>query len=77
MTTLMALSIRDVSREHQATAMGVFQATYAVGMLAGPLVSGLLSDKLGLSSVFNLAASISVFIIVLAFLPIFSKRSVT
>jgi len=77
MTTLMALSIRDVSREHQATAMGVFQATYAVGMLAGPLVSGLLSDKLGLSSVFNLAASISVFIIIMAFLPIFSKRSVT
>jgi len=75
MTTLMALSIRNVSYEHQATAMGVFQAIYAVGMLAGPLLSGLLGSKFGLSSVFNLMASTSILIIILASLPIFSRRS--
>jgi MFS family permease len=74
MTTLMALSIRGVSREQQATAMGIFQATYAVGMLTGPLVSGFLSDEFGLSSVFSLAAAISVFIAVLAYLPVFSRN---
>jgi MFS family permease len=75
MTTLMALSIRNVPRAYQATAMGIFQATYAVGMLTGPLVSGFLSDDLGLSSVFNFAAAISVLIAILAFLPAFSRNS--
>ena len=74
MTILMALSIRDVSHEHRATAMGVFQAVYAIGMLAGPLVSGFLGDRLGLSSVFPLAASVSILIAVLAFLPVFSRH---
>ena len=75
MTTFMALSIHNVSYEHQATAMGVFQAIYAIGMLAGPLLSGMLGGKLGLSSVFNLMASTSILIIILACLPIFSRRS--
>ena len=75
MTTLMALSIRDVPREQQATAMGVYQAVYAVGMLAGPLVSGFLGAGLGLSTVFFAAASPSLAIVIMAFLPIFSKHS--
>ena len=74
MTTLMALSICDVSHEHRATAMGVFQAVYAIGMLAGPLVSGFLGDRMGLSSVFFLAASASLLITALAFLPVFSRH---
>lgn len=73
MTILMALSIRDVSHEHRATAMGIFQAIYSIGMLAGPLVSGFLGDRLGLSSVFSLAASVSILVATLAFLPLFSK----
>lgn len=74
MTTLMALSIRDVPHEHRATAMGVFQAVYAIGTLAGPLVSGFIGDKLGLSSVFSLASSVSLLVAVLAFLPVFSRH---
>jgi len=74
MTILMALSIRDVSHKHRATAMGVFQAVYAIGMLAGPLVSGFLGDRLGLSSVFSLAASVSLLVAVMAFLPVFSRH---
>jgi MFS family permease len=76
MTTLMALSIRNVPNKHQATAMGVFQAVYAVGMLVGPLLSGVLGSKFGLPSVFNLMASTSILIIILASLPIFSRRSI-
>jgi len=74
MTILMALSIRDVSHEHRATAMGIFQAIYSIGMLAGPLVSGFLGDRLGLSSVFSLAASVSILVAALALLPLFSKH---
>ncbi len=73
MTTLMALSIRNVPREHQATAMGVYQAVYAVGMLTGPLVSGYLGTGLGLDTVFFAAASLSLVITALAFLPVFSR----
>ena len=75
MTTLMSLSIRNMPLEHRATAMGVFQAMYAVGMLAGPLVSGIVGEKLGLSAVFSIASLPSFIIVALAFLPVFSKRS--
>ena len=73
-TSLMALSIRDVSPRHRATAMGVYQAVYAVGMLSGPLVSGVLGDRLGLGSIFFLAAALSLLIAALAFSPVFARR---
>jgi len=73
-TSLMTLSIRGMPAEHQATAMGVYQATYAVGSFAGPLVSGFIGDEVGLASVFYLAASLTLVIAALAFLPAFSRR---
>ena len=76
MTLFMVLSIRGLPPEQQATAMGVFQAVYAVGMLAGPLTSGFLGSSLGLSAVFYLAGSFSLMIAVLAFLPVFARRDV-
>jgi len=74
MTSLMTLSIRDVAPKQQATAMGIYQAVYAVGMLAGPLVSGFLGDRLGLDSIFFLTALLSSLIMALAFLPAFSRK---
>lgn len=73
-TTTMALSIRHVQREHQATAMGVFQAVYSLGMLTGPIVSGFLGMGLGLETVFYAAALLSIVGALLPFLPIFSKH---
>jgi MFS family permease len=75
MTLFMVLAIHGVSQEQQATAMGVFQAVYAIGMLAGPLTSGFLGSSLGLSTIFYLAASLILVIIILAFLPAFSRLS--
>lgn len=49
---LMALSIRDVSDDARATAMGVFQAVYGVGMVLGPLVAGIVGDLANLNSSF-------------------------
>ena len=76
MTLFMVLSIRGLPQHQQATAMGVYQAIYAVGMLAGPLISGFLGSSLGLSNVFYLSAFLNLLIVILALLPIFSQRSI-
>jgi predicted MFS family arabinose efflux permease len=76
MTLFMVLSIRGLSPQQQATAMGVFQAVYAIGMWAGPFSSGFLGSGLGLSAVFYLAAFFVLLIAILAFLPVFSKRAI-
>ena len=53
-TALMALSIRTVAPENRATAMGVYQAVYAIGMFAGPVVGGIVAGAAGIDSVFYL-----------------------
>ena len=73
-TVMMALSIKSVSPEQRATAMGIYQASYAVGMMLGPLLSGFLADSHGLSVVFYLSASLCLLIIGMAFLPFLPKR---
>jgi MFS family permease len=75
MTLSLVLSIDNVPRERQATTMGVFQAIYAIGMLAGPIISGFLSSRFNLSSVFYLSSGIVLLVALLAFLPIFSKKT--
>jgi MFS family permease len=77
MTLFMVLSIRGLPRKQQATAMGVFQAIYAIGMFAGPLTSGFLGSGLGLATVFYLSAFFSLLIAALAFLPVFSRHKIT
>jgi predicted MFS family arabinose efflux permease len=37
--------------------MGVYQALYAIGMLTGPLLSGVVADGLGVGSVFYLSGA--------------------
>jgi MFS family permease len=54
--TLMGLSINAVPPRHRATAMGVFQAIYALGMSLGPILSGMLADRAGIASTFYLAS---------------------
>lgn len=71
-TAFMTLSIRGLPPQYQATAMGVYQAVYAVGMLAGPLTSGFLGSDLGLSTVFYLAAAFGLLVAALGFLPVFA-----
>jgi len=73
-TQLMALSISDIAPAQRATAMGLFQATYALGMLLGPLVSGLLADHFGLPVIFYVAAAICLLVIGMAFIPILPRR---
>ncbi len=57
---LMGLSIREISGEDRATAMGVFQAIYAIGMFLGPATAGAVADAVGLSGAFIIAGAVSV-----------------
>jgi MFS family permease len=53
----MGLSIRDVEDAERATAMGLHQSVYAVGMFAGPWLSGILADALGIRPMFGVTAA--------------------
>lgn len=54
---LMGLSIRDVDDAQRTTAMGLHQAVYAIGMFAGPWLSGILADALGLRPMLGITAA--------------------
>ena len=49
---LMALAIARLPDSEKATAMGFFQAVYAIGMAAGPLVTGLIGEQMGYGTLF-------------------------
>jgi MFS transporter, DHA1 family, multidrug resistance protein len=49
---LMGMSIVHVDESQRATAMGVYQSVYAVGMFTGPWLSGLLADAIGIQPMF-------------------------
>lgn len=49
---LLALSIRDVELQGRATAMGLYQALYAIGMFSGPFLAGWLNESWGLDGGF-------------------------
>jgi MFS family permease len=53
---LMGMSIRHVGDAERTTAMGFYQAVYAVGMFSGPWISGWLADILGIQTMFGITA---------------------
>lgn len=64
---LMGMSIRDVADSQRNTAMGLHQSVYAIGMFAGPWLSGLLADAIGIRPMFGVTAfaclAVAVFLI--------------
>ena len=69
-TLLMALSIKSAPPGARATAMGVYQAVYAVGMMAGPAVTGFIAESAGLSVVFVVSGGLCFTIALLARHPV-------
>ena len=53
---LMGLSIQYVAEHERATAMGLHQAVYSIGMFGGPWLSGLLADSIGMGPMFGITA---------------------
>ncbi|HHX02122.1 MAG TPA: MFS transporter [Firmicutes bacterium] len=45
---LLSLSIKSISPDKRSTAMGFFQALYGIGMTAGPVFAGWISDLFGM-----------------------------
>jgi len=68
---LMGLSIRDVDEASRTTAMGLHQAVYASGMFAGPWLSGMLAESIGLRPMFvvTAVATLALGLVLLRLLP--------
>jgi MFS family permease len=56
---LMSCAIEAVAPGERATAMGFFQAVYALGMTLGPWIAGALVAGVGLGGVFVLTAALT------------------
>ena len=54
---MMGMSIKQVPDERRTTAMGLFQAVYGVGMFAGPGLSGVFADVVGIRPMFGATAA--------------------
>jgi MFS family permease len=64
---LMGLSVERASDQERSTAMGLFQAVYAIGMFTGPWLSGFLANNMGVQPMFALTA---VFVLLLSLVGI-------
>ncbi len=53
---LMGLSIEKVPLGQRSTAMGIHQSIYTIGTFAGPWLSGILADWLGIQPMFGVTA---------------------
>ena len=53
----MGMSIENVAEAERTTAMGLHQAVYAIGMFAGPWLSGILAVTIGIQPMFWATAS--------------------
>ncbi len=56
-TVLMGLSVRAVPVADRATAVGVYQSVYSLGIFGGPATTGLLGGLFGFNSVFLVATA--------------------
>lgn len=58
----MGMSIEHVEGSQRATAMGLHQAVYAIGMFAGPWLSGILADAVGIQPMFAITAVVGLLV---------------
>ncbi|WP_339209010.1 MFS transporter [Paenibacillus sp. FSL K6-3182] len=61
MPLLLGLAIRDVELPGRATAMGLYQALYAIGMFSGPFLAGWLNESWGLNGGFLFGSLLGAF----------------
>ncbi|MGC9347570.1 MAG: MFS transporter [Anaerolineae bacterium] len=55
---LMGLAIRYVDNAQRATAMGLYQSVYAIGMFSGPWLSGIFADAVGIQPMFAVTGGV-------------------
>ncbi len=59
----MGLAIRHFPGEKRATAMGLFQTLYGLGMFVGPMITGSLGDRFGLTVSYLVLAVLCLFMV--------------
>ena len=69
---LMALSLSGVSENLKGASMGMFQAVYGLGMIAGPVVMGSVIEKTSLEIGFAMSGILSLVSAVFAYIFIYS-----
>ncbi|WP_028403096.1 MFS transporter [Ectobacillus panaciterrae] len=57
---LLGMAIESIPRQKRATAMGAYQALYAIGMFAGPFLAGVLNSYMGIAAGFYFAGILGV-----------------
>ncbi len=67
MPMLMGLAIRDVAPDQRATAMGIYQAVYALGMFGGPFLAGGVGNLINLNASFYTVSIISLMAMILTY----------
>jgi MFS family permease len=72
---LITLSVLAVAPAQRATAMGVYQAIYAIGMLAGPILAGTIADGIGIDAVFYVCVFVSMTGVALTFVTRMPRSS--
>jgi DHA1 family multidrug resistance protein-like MFS transporter len=55
----MGASIQHVDETERATAMGIHQALYGIGMFTGPWMSGMLADYCSISMTLGITAGLT------------------
>lgn len=58
---LLGKAVENIAPSKRATAMGFYQAVYAVGMFLGPFIAGWVSSSWGLAGGFRFAAFVALF----------------
>jgi MFS family permease len=72
---LMGLALQAVEPEARASAMGVFQSVYAVGMTLGPILSGVVARWWGITGVYLTNGALLVLAVVVAIAYSGAKRA--
>jgi MFS family permease len=57
---ILGMSVKSIPEQKKATAMGAYQALYAIGIFAGPFFAGLLNSHLGIEAGFYFAGSLGI-----------------
>lgn len=63
----LVLAIKDVKQEIKATAMGLYQAIYSIGMFSGPFIAGIINDYFNVNTGFLFGAACAAIAIVSLF----------
>ena len=71
---LMGLGIEEIPQSKRATAMGMFQAIYGIGMVLGPVFLGFIAQSFGLNIGFAVTSITGIIGILITLLFIKSKK---